>query len=131
MVTGLSMQNKDSSGDGRETSKVSRAGSQSETKVKARACCFVSRHSVSVGQNSSSNPTSPGSTRCCQEWNREERSLYSGSYSVQRAAGNRELGMVQKVLAVSQKRKPRETVNMCKRSFIPSNENSRCKGSSG
>ena len=38
--------------------------------VKARAYCLVSRHSVSVGQNSSSNPTSPGSTSYSQVWNR-------------------------------------------------------------
>ena len=35
--------------------------------------------------------------------------------------------MVQKVLEVSHKRKPRETVSMRKRSFTPSNENSNAK----
>ena len=34
--------------------------------AKARACCLVSRESVSVGQNYSSNPQSPVSTRDSQ-----------------------------------------------------------------
>ena len=56
--------------------------------VKAKACCLVSRHGVSVVQNSSSNPQSQGSTR----WNWEERSTDSGCCSVQHASGNREYG---------------------------------------
>ena len=60
-------------------------------KVKACACCLVSRHSVSVGQNSSSNPKSPGSTRYSQVWTWEERSTNSGCCSVRRASRNREL----------------------------------------
>ena len=52
--------------------------SPNSPKVKARACCFDSRRSVSVGLHSSSNPTSPGSTRCSQEGNREESSTNSG-----------------------------------------------------
>ena len=35
-------------------------------KVKASTCCLVSRHSVSVRQNSSSKPENPGSTRYSQ-----------------------------------------------------------------
>ena len=54
----------------------------------ARACRLVLRHSVSVGQNSSSNPESPGSTRYSQEWHREERSTNFGCYSVEPASGN-------------------------------------------
>ena len=60
--------------------------------VKARAYCLVSRHSVSVGQNSWSNPASPGSTSYSQVWNREERSTNSGCYSVQLALLNRDYG---------------------------------------
>ena len=62
--------------------------------VKARPCCLVSRHSVSVDQNSSSNPKSPKSTRYSQEWNRGERSTNSGCCSVKPASGNREDGTV-------------------------------------
>ena len=52
----------------------------------ARACCLVPRRSVSMGQNSSGNPESPGSTRYSQEWNRGEMSTNSGCYSVQPAS---------------------------------------------
>ena len=41
--------------------------------VKAKACCFVSRQCVSVGQDYSSNPKSPGSTRDSQVWPWEAR----------------------------------------------------------
>ena len=58
--------------------------------VKAIACCLVSRHGVSVGQDFSSNPTSLGSTRDSQVWPWEERNEKSGWYSVQHASGNRE-----------------------------------------
>ena len=60
--------------------------------VKAKTCCLVSRHSVSVGQNSSSNPTSLGSTSYSQVWKRGERSTNSRCYSVQPASGNRGYG---------------------------------------
>ena len=43
-----------------------------------------------MGQNHSSNPESPESTRDSQVWTWEERSAKSGSYSVQHASGNRE-----------------------------------------
>ena len=58
--------------------------------VKANACCLVSRHCVSVGQDNSSNLKNPGSTRDSQVWTREERNEKSGWYSVQHASGNRE-----------------------------------------
>ena len=48
--------------------------------------------SVSMGQSSSSNPTSPGSTSYSQVWNRGERSTNSGCYSVEPASGNRSYG---------------------------------------
>ena len=53
----------------------------------ARACRLVPRHSVSVGQSSSSNPTSLGSTRYSQEWNQGERSTNTGCYPVKPASG--------------------------------------------
>ena len=73
--------------------------------AKAKACCLVSRQCVSVGQDCSSNPKSPVSTRDAK----------SGWYSVQHASGNR--GMVQKILEVSQKRMPRETESTREKSF--------------
>ena len=60
--------------------------------VKAKACCLVSPQCVSVGQDSSSNPKSPGSTRYSLVWSWEERSAKSGCCSVQHASGNRECG---------------------------------------
>ena len=53
-------------------------------KVKTSACCLVSRHGVSVGQNSSSNPENLGSTRYSQVWTVEERSINFGYCSAQR-----------------------------------------------
>ena len=58
--------------------------------AKAKACCLVSRRGVSVGQDYSSNPKSPGSTRDSPVWTWEERSAKSGWYSVEHASGNRE-----------------------------------------
>ena len=58
--------------------------------MKAKACCLVSRHCVSVGQDYSSNPKSPGSTRDSQVSPWEGRHEKSGWYSVQHASGNRE-----------------------------------------
>ena len=60
--------------------------------VKAKACCLVSHESVSVGQDYSSNPASPRSTRDSQLWTWEERSAKSRWYSVQHASKNRENG---------------------------------------
>ena len=57
--------------------------------AKAEASCLVSREGVSVGQNYSSNPGSPGSTRNSLVWTWEERNTKSGWYSVQHASGNR------------------------------------------
>ena len=60
-------------------------------KVKASACCLVSRRSGSVSQNLSSNNKSPGvrvTLKC--GWNQGERSTNSGCYSVEFAPGNRE-----------------------------------------
>ena len=57
--------------------------------AKARACCLVSRESVSVGQHFSSNPKCPGSTRDSQVRTWKERHTKSGWYSVQHASGNR------------------------------------------
>ena len=58
---------------------------------KAQASGLVSRHGVSVGQDYSSIPKSPGSTRDSQVWTWEESSK-SVWYSVQHASGNREYG---------------------------------------
>ena len=58
--------------------------------VKAKACCLVSRQCVSVGQDYSSNPKSPGSTRGSQVWRWEKRNEKSGWYSVQHPSGNGE-----------------------------------------
>ena len=60
--------------------------------AKAKACCLVSRHGVSVGQDYSSNPENPGSTRHSQVRTWEERSTNFGCCSVQHASGNREYG---------------------------------------
>ena len=57
--------------------------------VKAKACCLVSRQCVSLGQDYSSNPNSPESTRDSQVWPWEERNEKSRWYSVQHASGNR------------------------------------------
>ena len=51
------------------------------------ACCLVSRHGVLVGQNSSSNPQVPGTTRYSQVWTWEERSTNFGCCSAQRVSG--------------------------------------------
>ena len=67
------------------------SSSLGSTTVKARACCLVSRESVSVGQNHSSNPKSLGRTRDTQVRTWEENTK-SGWYSVQHASGNREYG---------------------------------------
>ena len=75
--------------------------------VKAKACCLVSRQCVSVGQDYSSNPKSPGSTRDSQVWPWEERMknpdgiLFSMPRETERKVG--------KILEISQKRMPRET----------------------
>ena len=68
-----------------------------------------------MGQDSSSTPESPGSTRYSQEWNRNERNTNLGSYSVQPATGNRDIG--ENILEVSQIRLPQETVNTYERFF--------------
>ena len=60
--------------------------------AKAKACSLVSRQCVSVGQDNSSNPESPGSTRDSQVWPWEERNEKSGWYFVQHASGNQEYG---------------------------------------
>ena len=76
-----------------EMSKRSQESSSPESpKAKARACCLLSRESVSVGQNHSSNPESPGSTRDYQVRTWKERNTKSGWYSVQHASRNREYG---------------------------------------
>ena len=44
--------------------------------VKAKACCLVSRHSISVGQSSSSNLTSPGEYELLssvERWRKEHK----------------------------------------------------------
>ena len=60
----------------RKRSEVSNRSQESSSlrspMVKAKACCLVSRQCV--GQDYSSNPESPGSTRDSQVWPWEERS---------------------------------------------------------
>ena len=68
-------------------------------KKKPSACCFVSRHGVSVGQISSSNLESPGSTKHSQVWTWKEKSTNS-SCSAQRVSVIRQLRMVQTILEV-------------------------------
>ena len=108
-----------SDGKQSEMSKRSQeSSSPSSPMVKARACCLVSRYSVSVGQNSSSNHLKPGGcTRYSQEWNQGERSANSGSYSVQLATGNREHGPENSGGLSETPAVGRETVNTCERSF--------------
>ena len=60
--------------------------------AKARACCLVSRESVPVRQNHSSNPQSQVSTRDSQVRTWEERFTKSRWCSVQHASKNREYG---------------------------------------
>ena len=56
-------------------------------KVKAGACCLVSRRGVSVGQNSSSDLKNPGSTRYAQVWIWKERGANSEFCCAQRISG--------------------------------------------
>ena len=53
-----------------------------------RTRCLVSRHSVSVRQNSSSNPKNPGSTKNSQVWASEERSTNSDVVLVSELRGS-------------------------------------------
>ena len=57
--------------------------------VKAKACCFVSRDSVSVRQSYSRNPKGQGSTRDSQVTTSGERYTTSGWPSAPHAMGNR------------------------------------------
>ena len=66
------------------------SSSRGSPMMKAKACCLVSRQSVFVGQDYTSNPESPESTRDSQVWPWKERHEKSGWYSVQHASGNRE-----------------------------------------
>ena len=118
-------------------------------KVEVGACCFVSRHSVSLGQNSSSNPKTWGvrDTLKCELAKKEVQTLdvvllresrvytqmrgvYTqtkyGYWKTESYEWFRQFGR-----SVSLRRLPRETESMCKRSFTPSNVDSRRKGSSG
>ena len=63
------------------------SSSLNSLKVKANTCCLVSRHSVSVRQNSSSKLENSGSTRYSQVRTWEERSMNSECGSVQRSSG--------------------------------------------
>ena len=97
-----------SAGKQSEMSKRSQeSSSPGSPTVKAKACCLVSRQCVSVGQDYSSNPKSPGSTRDSQVWPWEERMknpdgiLFSMPRETERKVG--------KILEISQKRMPRET----------------------
>ena len=79
-------------------------------KVKASTCCLISRHSVSVRQNSSSNPQNPGSTRYSQVWTWEEVSMNSECGSDQRTSGIESYVWFRRLWrSVSQRRMPRET----------------------
>ena len=74
--------------------------------AKARACCLVSRESISVGQNYSSNPKRPGSRKDSQVWSWEERNeLFS-------------------ILDGTLFSMPRETESTCEMSFRTSKINS-------
>ena len=80
------------------------------SKVKASTCCLVSRHSVSVTQNSSSKPQNPGSTKYSQVRTWEERSMNSKCCSDRRTSGIDSyvwFGRLRR--SVSQRRRPRET----------------------
>ena len=74
--------------------------------TKAKSCCLVSRH-VSVGQDYSSNPESPGvrETLKCGHGKKEVRNPDGILFSMPRETES----MVQKFLEVSQRRKLRET----------------------
>ena len=95
-------------------------------KVKASIRCLVSRHSVSVRQDSSSKPKNPG-----RIW--EERSMNSERGSGQRTSRNRDLRMVQKIqeICLSETHASGNREAQIKKSFIPSNVDSRCKGDKG
>ena len=80
-----------SAGKQSDMSKKSKESSSSGSPTaKAKACCLVSRESVSVRQVFSSNPKSQRSTRDFQVRAWEERNDKSGSYSAQHASGNRQ-----------------------------------------
>ena len=71
--------------------------------VKGKACCLVSRQCVSVGQDYSSNPKSPGSTRDSQVWPWKDMKNSDGIlFSMPRETES----IVQKILEVSQRRAP-------------------------
>ena len=78
-----------SDGKQSEMSKRPQERSSSSSPMNARAWCFVSRDSVSVGRNCSSNLEILETTGNSQEWNLGEGSTSSGSCSVQPATGNR------------------------------------------
>ena len=75
--------------------------------VKARACCLVSLQCVSVGQDNSSNPKSPGAykTLKCGPWKKELKNPDGTLFRMPRETQS----IVQKMLEVSHKRMPRET----------------------
>ena len=97
------------------TKRSQESSSPGSPTAKAKACCLVSRHGVSVWQDCSSNAKIPVSTRDSQVWTWDERSAKSGWYSVQHASETE--SMVQKILEVSQRRLPRETESTCDKSF--------------
>ena len=84
-----------SAGKQSEMSKRSQeSSSPGSPTAKARACCLVSRESVSVGQNYSSNPKSLGGVQETLKRGPGKRNTKSGWYSVQHASGHREYGYV-------------------------------------
>ena len=101
-------------------------------RCKLAHCCLVSRHGVSAGQNYSSYPESPRSTRYSQVWTWEERSTSFGCCLLSESRVYTQIKCANWRTeshewfrrfwrSVSQRRLPRETESMCKRSFTPSN----------
>ena len=90
--------------------------------AKAKACCLVSRGSVLMKQDYSSNPENPGGTRDSQVWPWEERNenLDGSLFSVLRESETK----VQKIFEVSQRRMHRETESTRVKSFRTSQTNS-------
>ena len=115
--------------------------SQFPLKVKASTRCLVSRPSVSVRQNSSCNPKSPGEYEI-QVWIWEERSMNSEFGCDQRTSGIESHVCFRRLWrSVSHRRMPREPRSLhsqwltksqllelqTKRSFTPSNVDFKCK----
>ena len=104
----------------RSDEKISRKLFTQSLKVQASTCCLVSRHSVSVRQNSSSKRQNLVSTRYSQVWTWEERSMNSECGSDQRTSGIETYVWFRRLSRqISWRRMPRETEKHKQKIFHP------------